>query len=79
MHETFEVNGHAMGYALVRRYGDDPRLVTPAQISQAASGTVPAVAVAVAPPYWSFRIMVGLGLFFILLTCTFFVLRSGAS
>jgi cytochrome d ubiquinol oxidase subunit I len=71
--ESFETNGHAMGYALLlKRYVDDPRLATPEQISKAAWDTVPAVA----PLYWSFRIMVGLGLFFILLTATFFVLSA---
>ena len=71
--ESFEVNGHAMGYALLlKRYVDDPRLATPEQISKAAWDTVPSVA----PLYWSFRIMVGLGLFFIVLTATFFVLSA---
>ena len=54
------------------RYVDDPRKATPAQISQAALDTVPAVA----PLYWSFRIMVGLGMFFIVLMATFFVLSA---
>ncbi|MBC7942432.1 MAG: cytochrome ubiquinol oxidase subunit I, partial [Chitinophagaceae bacterium] len=71
--DNFEVNGHAMGYALLlKRYVDDPRLATPEQIGKAAWDTVPAVA----PLYWSFRIMVGLGLFFIVLTATFFVLSA---
>lgn len=71
--ESFEVNGHAMGYALLlKRYVDDPRQATPEQIGKAAWDTVPAVA----PLYWSFRIMVGLGLFFIVLTATFFVLSA---
>ncbi len=70
---AFEANGHAMGYALLlKRYVDDPRQATPAQISKAAWDTVPSVA----PLFWSFRIMVGLGLFFILLTGTFFVLST---
>jgi cytochrome d ubiquinol oxidase subunit I len=71
--DAFEVNGHALGYALLlKRYVDDPRQATPAQISQAAWDTVPAVA----PLYWSFRIMVALGMFFIVLTATFFVLST---
>ncbi|MDO9005342.1 MAG: cytochrome ubiquinol oxidase subunit I [Aquabacterium sp.] len=71
--EAFETNGHSMGYALLlKRYVDDPRQATPAQIAQAAWDTVPAVA----PLYWSFRIMVALGLFFIALTATFFVLSA---
>ncbi len=40
--------------------------------TKAAWDTVPQVA----PLFWSFRIMVGLGLFFILLTGTFFVLSA---
>jgi len=71
--KIFEANGHAMGYALLlKRYVDDPRQATPEQIGKAALDTVPAVA----PLYWSFRIMVGLGMFFILLTATFFVLSA---
>ena len=67
----FESKGHSLGYALLlKRYVDDPRQATAAQIQQAAQDTVPAVA----PLFWSFRVMVGLGMFFILLTGTFFVL-----
>jgi cytochrome d ubiquinol oxidase subunit I len=51
---------------------DDPRKATPEQITKAAWDTVPPVA----PLYWSFRVMVALGIFFILLTGTFFVLAS---
>ena len=69
----FEQNGHALGYALLlKRYVDDPRKATPEQVAQAAQDTVPAVA----QLYWSFRIMVGLGMFFIVLTATFFVLSA---
>jgi cytochrome d ubiquinol oxidase subunit I len=69
----FEQNGHALGYALLlKRYVDDPRKATPEQVAQAAQDTVPAVT----PLYWSFRLMVGLGMFFILLTATFFVLSA---
>jgi cytochrome d ubiquinol oxidase subunit I len=69
----FEENGHALGYALLlKRYVDDPRKATPEQVAQAARDTVPAVG----PLYWSFRVMVGLGMFFILLTATFFVLSA---
>ena len=70
---TFETNGQDLGYALLlKRYVDDPRQATAEQISKAAGDTVPAVA----PLYWAFRIMVGLGLFFILLTATFFILSA---
>ncbi|MCJ0762722.1 cytochrome ubiquinol oxidase subunit I [Variovorax terrae] len=70
---AFEENGPELGYALLlKRYVDDPRQATPEQISKAAWDTVPRVA----PLYWSFRVMVGLGMFFILLTGTFFVLSA---
>jgi cytochrome d ubiquinol oxidase subunit I len=62
-----------MGYALLlKRYVDDPRQATPEQITKASWDLVPPVF----SLYWSFRIMVGLGLFFIVLTATFFVLST---
>ncbi len=71
--QAFENNGHALGYALLlKRYVNDPRQATDAQIVQAASDTVPPVALL----FWTFRIMVGLGMFFILLTATFFWLSA---
>ena len=58
-----------LGYALLlMRYVDDPRKATEAQIHQAAMDTVPPVG----PLFWTFRIMVALGMFFIVLTGTFF-------
>ncbi|VCU69857.1 Cytochrome bd-I ubiquinol oxidase subunit 1 [Pigmentiphaga humi] len=70
---AFEDHGRDLGYALLlKRYLDDPRQATRAQIDQAAWDTVPMVM----PLFWSFRIMVGLGFFFILLTATFFVLSA---
>ena len=70
---AFEKYGNEMGYALLlKRYVDDPRQATPEQISKAAWDTVPPVA----PLYWSFRLMVGIGMFLILLTGTFFVLSA---
>jgi cytochrome d ubiquinol oxidase subunit I len=71
--ETFEANARQLGYAyLLRRYVDDPRQATDAQISKAAWDTVPQVG----PLFWTFRVMVGLGIFFILLTGTFFYLSA---
>src|SRR5690625_1850144 len=62
-----------MGYALLlKRYVDDPRNATPEQIRQAALDTVPPVG----PLFWSFRVMVGLGFYFILLMGVFFVLSA---
>ncbi len=71
--DMFESKGQSMGYALLlKRYVDDPRQATPEQIRKAALDTVPPVA----PLFWSFRVMVGLGMFFILLTGTFFILST---
>jgi cytochrome d ubiquinol oxidase subunit I len=69
----FEANGQWLGYALLlKRYVDDPRDATPAQIAKAAWDTVPQVA----PIYFTFRIMAGLGMFFILLMLVFFWLSA---
>ncbi len=70
---AFEQYGNEMGYALLlKRYVDDPRQATAEQIDKAAWDLVPPVF----SLYWSFRIMVGLGMFFIVLTATFFVLST---
>ena len=70
---AFEEHGNMLGYALLlERYVDDPRQATPEQITKAAWDTVPRVA----PLFWMFRLMVGLGFFFILLTGTFFWLSA---
>ncbi|HZT56039.1 MAG TPA: cytochrome ubiquinol oxidase subunit I, partial [Burkholderiaceae bacterium] len=69
----FEINGHWLGYGLLlKRYVDDPRQATPEQIAKAAWDTVPQVA----PLYFGFRIMAGLGMFFILLMVAFFWLSA---
>lgn len=69
----FENNGVHLGYALLlMRYVDDPRKATEEQIKLAAMDTVPPVG----PLFWSFRIMVALGMFFIALTATFFWLSA---
>ncbi|MCK9512158.1 MAG: cytochrome ubiquinol oxidase subunit I [Pigmentiphaga sp.] len=69
----FEEHGMELGYALLlKRYVDDPREATDAQIQQAAWDTVPMVA----PLFFAFRIMVGLGVFFILLMAVFFYLSA---
>ncbi|MGE8492718.1 MULTISPECIES: cytochrome ubiquinol oxidase subunit I [unclassified Comamonas] len=71
--EQFEANGKSLGYALLlKRYVDDPRQASDAQIAKAAWDTVPQVA----PLFWTFRIMVALGMFFIVLTAAFFYLAS---
>ncbi len=62
-----------LGYALLlRKYVDDPATATAAQIDQAAWDTVPNVG----PIFWSFRVMVGLGLFFIGLFAVGFYLAA---
>jgi cytochrome d ubiquinol oxidase subunit I len=55
---TFEKHQADMGYGLlVKRYTNDVSKATPDMLDQAAHDTVPKVA----PLFWSFRIMVGLG------------------
>jgi cytochrome d ubiquinol oxidase subunit I len=69
----FEQHSDKLGYALLlKRYVDDPRQASDAQIAMAAGDTVPQVA----PLFWSFRIMVALGVYFIVLTATFFWLSA---
>jgi cytochrome bd ubiquinol oxidase subunit I len=69
----FENNGRYLGYAyLLKRYVDDPRRATPEQIDKAAWDTLPTVW----PLFWSFRLMVGLGFYFIALMTVFFWLSS---
>ncbi|WP_234263785.1 cytochrome ubiquinol oxidase subunit I [Hydrogenophaga sp. NFH-34] len=73
LQQAFDAQGRSLGYALLLKpYVDDPRQATEAQIEKAAWDTVPQVA----PLFWSFRLMVGLGLFFIVLTATFFWLSA---
>ena len=61
---TLKAHAEDLGHALLlRKYVDDPAQATAAQIDRAAWDTVPAVA----SMFWSFRVMVGLGFFFIAL------------
>jgi len=56
--ERFKQHEADMGYGLlVKRYVDDVRQATPEVIGKAAMDSVPKVA----PLFWSFRIMLGLG------------------
>jgi len=58
-----------MGYALLlKRFMDDPRKATPADIQKAADSTIPNVPVL----FWSFRIMVACGFYFIVLFAVMF-------
>ncbi|NML10373.1 cytochrome bd-I ubiquinol oxidase subunit CydA [Sphingobium sp. AR-3-1] len=60
--EQFERHKLDLGYAmLLKRFVADPRNATPDQVVQAAWSTVPNVPVM----FWVFRVMAGLGFFFI--------------
>jgi cytochrome d ubiquinol oxidase subunit I len=59
-----QLRDHAadLGYALLlKRYVDDPRKADDATIAKAAASTVPDIGTL----FWSFRVMVGLGFYFI--------------
>ena len=69
----FEAHVADLGYGLLLlRYVRNPAAATPEQIDNAAWSTVPDVPVL----FWSFRVMVGLGLYFIVLFATAFYLSS---
>lgn len=71
--QRFEANQTDLGYALLLlRFTDNPAAATSQQIDAAAWSTVPNVPVL----FWSFRFMVGLGIFFIALFATAFYLAS---
>ena len=62
-----------LGYALLlKRFRSDVQHATPAQIDAAAASTIPDVPVL----FWSFRFMVGLGFYFILLFAVAFWLAA---
>ena len=62
-----------LGYALLlKRYMDDPLKATEADIQRAAASTIPNVPVL----FWSFRVMVGLGFYFIVLFAVMFWFAS---
>jgi cytochrome d ubiquinol oxidase subunit I len=71
--ERFAAHQADLGYGLLLlRYVQDPAAASAAQIDAAAWSTVPNVPVL----FWSFRLMVGLGLFFIALFATAFYLAA---
>jgi len=71
--DTLAANDKDMGYALLlKRFIDDPRKATPADIQKAADSTIPNVPVL----FWSFRIMVACGFYFIALFAYSFWLAS---
>ena len=62
-----------LGYALLlKRYVTDPRKADDATIAKAASDTIPGVL----PLFWAFRMMVGLGFYFIALFAAVFWFTS---
>ena len=70
-----DLTAHAndLGYALLlKRYMSDPRKADDATIAKAAADTVPGVR----PLFWSFRIMVALGFYFIFLFAAVFWFTS---
>jgi len=70
---ALEAESENLGYALLlRRYVEDPRTATPEQIQQAAWSLVPDVATL----FWSFRAMVAIGFFQIVLFATAFWFAS---
>ncbi|MGG4773457.1 cytochrome bd-I ubiquinol oxidase subunit CydA [Alcaligenaceae bacterium 429] len=70
---VFDAHWQDLGYALLlKRHVSDMSEVTDEQIAQAAWDTVPQVA----PLFWSFRIMVALGFYFIAFFAVAFFLAS---
>jgi len=71
--EAFELHWRDMGHALLlKRYREDIGNATEQEIVQAAGDTVPRVA----PLFWSFRLMAGLGFYFIAFFAAAFWLAS---
>lgn len=69
----FKDSWHDLGYGLLlKRYRDDVVNATPEQVKAAALDTVPQVL----PLFWAFRIMVALGIYFILFFAAMFWLVS---
>jgi cytochrome d ubiquinol oxidase subunit I len=69
----FEAHQADLGYGLLLlKFVKNPALATPEQVDRAAWSTVPNVPLL----FWSFRLMVGLGLFFILLFAAAFYLSA---
>ena len=70
---TFDAHVNDLGYALLlKRYTPAVADATPAQIQAAARDTVPPIL----PLFWTFRIMVALGFYFIALFATMFWVTS---
>jgi cytochrome d ubiquinol oxidase subunit I len=66
---AFRAHAADLGYALLlKRYLADPRAADAETVAKAAADTVPSIG----PLFWSFRIMVGLGFYFIALFAALF-------
>ncbi|AKG16272.2 cytochrome ubiquinol oxidase subunit I [Moraxella bovoculi] len=62
--ESFEKNKNDLGFGLLlKKYTSDVTQATPEMIAQATDDTIPRVA----PMFWSFRVMVGLGFLMLVL------------
>jgi cytochrome d ubiquinol oxidase subunit I len=71
--QVFDLNSEDLGYALLlKRTMDDPAKASSDEILKAAASTIPNVPVL----FWSFRVMVACGFWFILLFATAFWLAS---
>ncbi len=69
----FEDHSNDLGFALLlKRYVEDPRQATEAQIVKAATDTVPTVW----PLFWAFRVMVALGFSFVAVMGYFFFMAN---
>jgi cytochrome d ubiquinol oxidase subunit I len=69
--DEFEQYKSDLGYGLLlKKYTDKVVDATPEQIQMAVDDTIPKVA----PLFWSFRLMVGLGFLFLFIFCTAFYL-----
>lgn len=68
----FEAHQHDLGFGLLlKKYTDRVVDATPEQIAMAVNDSIPNVA----PVFWSFRLMVGLGMLFLFIfSCAFYLL-----
>ncbi len=74
--EAFNAVKKDLGFGLLlKRYVENPADATEAQIKQAARDAVPSSA----PLFWSFRIMVGLGIYMLILMCVGFYVNAKRS
>lgn len=72
---TFETHKEDLGFGLLlKKYTQDVSQATPEMIAQAVDDTIPAVA----PMFWTFRIMVALGFLMLVLyaLCLFYTLKG---